>query len=187
MDSVLFGRTLDPPLDRHGERQARALAVHFGRCTSGHDGVAIEASPRRRTRQTAIAIARTWACPVVTEPDMDEIDFGCWGGQPFSVLWNDPRWRRWNEQRAQASTPAGESIEAVQSRAMRHLRALAHVPARSVLIVTHAEVIRAIVLRCLDAPIDRYRDLDIAPASMTTLRLQDGVARVLSVNECVPA
>jgi broad specificity phosphatase PhoE len=56
-----------------------------------------------------------------------------------------------------------------------------------VVIVTHAEVIRSLVLLATDAPIDEYPSVEIAPASMTLLSVQGGALQLASVNEQVAA
>jgi broad specificity phosphatase PhoE len=184
MDSVLFGRSVDAPLDANGEAQAQALAE---RLISVED-LLIECSPRRRTRQTAAAIALRRCDQVHAAPAMDEIDFGGWSGRTFAELARDPAWRRWNEQRSTSCTPAGENIEQVQARAMAHLRQLQQdFAARTVAIVTHAEIVRSLVLRAIDAPIDDYHRIEISPASLTTLSMDGPEIRVTTLNERVGA
>lgn len=182
MDKVLFGRVLDPPLDENGEAQAQALGAHLRSLPD----LVIQASPRRRAHQTAAAIARQLAAEVETVPAMDEVDFGSWGGQEFAALAADPRWREWNEHRGNASTPAGDGIAAVQARAVNHLRRLHdRLPARTVAIVTHAEIIRSVLLYCEGAAPDQYHRIRISPASLTTLDMSAADVAVRSVDEQV--
>jgi broad specificity phosphatase PhoE len=180
MDDVLFGRIVDAPLDEHGERQAEAVAARLAR----EGEMLIEASPRRRTQQTAHAIAQSTHAAVLTAPDLDEIDFGRWSGQRFVSLADDPQWRKWNERRDVACTPAGDSISNVQSRVARHLhRMQAAFPSRTIAIVTHAEVIRSALLWVLQMPATAYQKLEISPSSITTLCFRNGDYTVQSVNE----
>ncbi len=180
MDSVLLGRAIDSPLDAPGEQQAQRLA---GRLAAYGD-LQIEASPRRRTQQTAAAIAAQGRAEVRTSPDLDEVDFGRWAGQPFASLAEDPEWRRWNEQRSIARTPAGDTMSAVLARTMRHLQRMhREFPSRTVAIVTHAEIIRATLLHYLGASLDHYARLDISPASISTLSMDGDGVIVHSINE----
>jgi broad specificity phosphatase PhoE len=184
MDSVLLGRSVDAPLDANGEAQAQALAERL----IPVEDLLIECSPRRRTRQTAAAIALRRCGQVHAAPAMDEIDFGGWSGRTFAELARDPAWRRWNEQRSTSCTPAGENIAQVQARAMAHLRQLQQdFTARTVAIVTHAEIVRSLVLRAIDAPIDDYHRIEISPASLTTLSMDGPEIRVTMLNERVGA
>lgn len=180
MDDVLFGRVVDAPLDDHGERQAAVVAARL----AGESSLLIEASPRRRTQQTARAIADSARATLLTAPDLDEIDFGRWSGQRFSTLADDPKWRDWNEKRDDACTPAGDSITRVQARVARHLHRLqAAYPSRTIALVTHAEVIRSTLLWILDMPASSYDRFEISPSSISTLLWRDGSFTVHSVNE----
>ena len=171
---VLLGRAIDAPLDARGVREAAAVAGRL----AGERAAVIEASPRRRTQQTAQAIAAKLGLPVTTSPALDELDFGRWAGRRFDELAADAAWRAWNERRASAATPAGDDVAAVQARITAHLRRLARAfPAATVVLVTHAEVIRAAVLHYLGRSADRWHELSIEPASVKTLRLAPRSAR----------
>src|SRR5688572_7059938 len=180
MVEVLLGHTVDSPLDARGMQQAAAMA----RSLSSNRELVIVASPRRRSQQTAAAIAATTDAEIVTSHDIDEVDFGEWSGRTFMQLADDPDWRRWNEQRSSARTPAGESIADIQARVLRHLRQLRddH-PGRLIAIVTHAEVIRSVVLHWLEASIDGYYRLVISPASWTRVSIGDWGVRIESINQ----
>jgi broad specificity phosphatase PhoE len=180
MDDVLFGRVIDAPLDEHGEQQAGAVAARLAR----ESDLLIEASPRRRTEQTARAIAASVHTKVLTTADLDEVDFGHWSGQRFATLSEDPAWREWNERRELATTPAGDSIANVQSRIARHLQRLqAAFPNRTIALVTHSEVIRSTLLWVLGLPASAYSRLEISPASVSTLLWRNGGFIVYSMNE----
>jgi broad specificity phosphatase PhoE len=182
MDSVLLGRSIDAPLDANGEVQARALAERL----LPLDDLLLECSPRQRTRQTADAIALRRCAHVHAAQAMDESDFGSWSGRTFEELAGDPAWRRWNEQRSAACTPAGENIEQVQARAMAHLRQLQQdFVASTVAIVTHAEIVRSLVLHAMNAPIDDYHRIEISPASLTTFSMDGPELRLTTLNERV--
>jgi broad specificity phosphatase PhoE len=182
MDDVLLGRTVDSPLDARGMQQAAAMA----RALSSHRELLIVASPRRRAQQTAAAIAAMTDAETVTSHDVDEVDFGEWSGRTFAQLADDPDWRRWNEQRGSARTPAGESIADIQMRALRHLRQLRQdYPGRLIVVVTHAEVIRAVVLHWLEASVDGYYRLIISPASWTRVSIGDWGVRIDGINQQV--
>jgi len=180
MDDVLLGRSVDVPLDERGEGQARFVA---NRLVDVADLV-VESSPRRRARHTAGIIAARRDTIVRIVPQMDEIDFGSWSGQSFAALASDPQWRRWNKYLAVTRTPAGDSIRDVQERALAHFRKLAQLfDVETIAIVTHASVIRSVVLLAMQLPIDEYRNLEVSPASLTRLTLQDAQLKLESLNE----
>ena len=180
MDEILLGRSVDPPLDQRGEGQARILAQRMRNIPD----LVIESSPRRRARHTAGIMAAERDTVVRIVPQMDEVDFGSWSGQTFAALAGDASWRRWNKYRAVSRTPAGESIRDVQERALAHFRKLEQMFAKeTIAIVTHAEVIRSIVLLALGASLDDYARYDILPASITRLTVEGTQLRLDSVNE----
>jgi broad specificity phosphatase PhoE len=180
MDTVLLGRVTDVPLDERGEGQARFVA----RRLLAIPNLVIESSPRRRARHTAGIIAAQRDTTVRIAPQMDEIDYGSWSGRTFEALSSDPQWCRWNKYRAVSRTPAGDSIRDVQERAMAHFRKLEQTfDHETIAIVTHAEVIRSVVLLALQAPIGDYSRFEIAPASLTTLSITGADLRLDSVNE----
>lgn len=180
IEDTLLGRVLDAPLDARGERQARALAERLGR----EAPLRIECSPRRRTLQTARAIAELARCEVRVAPALDELDFGEWSGRTFAQLEHDRGWQRWNRDRDHARTPAGIGIRAVQRSLRRYFAALAGTCAGATLVlVTHAEIIRSIVLHCLGVPAREYLRIAIDPASVTRLSADPDGVRVEAVNE----
>jgi len=171
-DCILLGRSLDPPLDARGRSQARALT----RQLRGENPARIESSPRKRTRQTAHTIAASMHREVRIEPELDELDFGEWSGRNFDDLERDPDWRLWNRERGSAQTPAGVTIAGVQVMLANHLAKLAQAhPDNSVLLVTHAEVIRALLMHALRAPVDHWALYQVPPASVTRITFKDGV------------
>lgn len=180
MDEMLLGRTVDAPLDARGMQQAAAMA----RALSSDRELLIVASPRRRAQQTAAAVAAITDAEIVTSHDIDEVDFGEWSGRTFVQLADDPSWRKWNEKRSSARTPAGESIADIQTRALRQLRQLqTQYPGRLIIVVTHAEVIRAVVLHWLEASVDGYYRLTVSPASWTRVSIGDWGVRIDGINQ----
>jgi broad specificity phosphatase PhoE len=144
---------------------------------------AVESSPRERTCETAKAIARASGLANASIADaLDEIDFGAWTGKNFDELDADPAWRTWNEQRATARTPAGESMADVQARALAHLKTL---KAERVALVSHADVIKVLVCAVLGLPLDAGQRFDIEPASITRLIAGPAGLKLSGLNEVI--
>lgn len=184
MDEMLLGRTVDVPLDSRGQRQAAAMASSLRL----RGDLLVMTSPRRRTRETAAAIAATNGSEVVCSPAIDELDFGHWSGRTFAQLAEDQDWRLWNEHRGSASTAGGERMADVQARTLDQLQRLQRAfPGRVIAIVTHAEVIRGALLHWLSAPVDGYSRLAIDPASISTVVIGDWGVRIDGINQRVAA
>lgn len=169
----LTGRADGAPLSDVGVAQAAAL----GERLRSEPIAAIYASPRERTQQTASAISRD----VHTAPELDEIDFGDWTGKSFDELNGDPEWRQWNERRASARPPGGESMTEATGRAVAHIERTA-APCATVAHVTHCDIIRGVLAHYLGLSFDYMLRFDIDPASVSTLALGQGWARVTRLN-----
>ncbi|HEY8576011.1 MAG TPA: histidine phosphatase family protein [Devosia sp.] len=180
----LAGRTSGITLGVDGLAQAQRLGERMRR----EQFDALYSSPRERAQQTAEAVAAArGGMPVETVEALDEVDFGEWSGSTFDQLNTRPEWRHWNEQRSLAATPTGETMLDVQRRAIDVVRQLVAQPGdtRSAL-VSHADVIRAIVGHLLGLPIDAWQRFDISPASITTLVVGDWGSKLITLNEITP-
>src|SRR4051812_24586812 len=182
-EHMLFGRVIDAPLDLHGQRQALALA----RRLAPEKPAAVLSSPRRRARQTARAIAALAARTVRVDGRLDELDFGRWSGRSFASLAADPDWHRWNHARASSATPNGDDMGKAQLRLAQVLdELLREFPQQTVVLITHAEVIRAALLHFLGKSADDFHAIKTAPASLTVLSIDEHGVRIDAVNERVP-
>jgi broad specificity phosphatase PhoE len=179
----LAGRTPGIRLGGDGKAQAARLAERMKR----EDFTAIFASPQQRALETAAAISAVSHLPVEEASALDEIDFGAWSGQDFDALNRDPAWRRWNEWRSLSRTPGGETMLDVERRASDYVGELARrSPEGALVLVSHADVIRAIVGHALGLAIDLWQRFDVSPGSISTLIIGDWGVRLLALNEVVP-
>ena len=183
LGECLTGRLPGASLGEKGREQARKLGLRLKReCLAR-----MQASPRARASETAEAVAQ--ACclsSVETASALDEVDFGSWTGKSFGTLSQDPSWRHWNERRADARTPGGESMRDIQERVVAHMASLAsEMPSGAAALVSHAEVIRAALLHALELSLDDWPRIEIAPASISKISLDQQGMRVLAVNEVV--
>jgi len=119
-------------------------------------------------------------------PAFDEIDMGEWTGAEFSGLASDDRWPRWNQERGSARPPGGESMVCVQTRVVGHIERLRALGG-SIVIVTHAEPIRAALMHYLALPLDAFHSVEIDPASISTISLDGSRGLVSRLNGEVTA
>jgi len=166
LNTVLCGRIDGLALSPEGAEQARRLADQF----SGKPIDLVQTSPRQRARETAQPIAAAAGRRLDKADGMDELDAGEWSGRSFERLAADPSWVAWNENRACTRPPGGESMIELQARVVAHLKSVGQTNARSVVVVSHAEPIRAALLHCLDLPVDRFAEIEIEPGSISILR-----------------
>ncbi len=179
---ALAGRLPALGLNEAGRRQAQALAGALAR----RGIAAVYSSPQQRTRDTARPIAQLLGLRVEDLPAFDEIDFGEWTGREFTWLQvhDSARWQQWCMQRSEAVPPGGEPFRAAAARAMRGLQHLssAH-PAQTVLVVSHADIIKATVAGCLGLSLDRLESFELSCGGLCEIEAGPGEMRVLRINE----
>ena len=180
----LDGRRPGVALSDAGRRQAERVADRLARERVD----AVHASPLERTRETAAPIAARHGLGVDVERALEELDFGDWAGQTFDALKPLEAWQRWNTARSTARTPAGDTMRAAQARALDFVDARARAaPEGSFVLVSHADPLKAIVTYYLGLSLDDLPRFDIAPASLSRVDVEPWGARVVTLNELVPA
>src|SRR6478609_8314943 len=117
---VLAGRTPGVRLDDVGKRQADDLGGRM----SALPIAAIVSSPLERCRQTASALgsALEASVAVTTDKRLTECGYGDWTGRPLKELAKDPLWKVVQGQPSAVEFPGGESMRAMQARALDAMR-----------------------------------------------------------------
>jgi broad specificity phosphatase PhoE len=163
---------VDEPLDARALEEARALAPRLDRADAAWTG------PSARARQTAEALG----LDATVALELDECNFGAWAGRTLAELDDeDPvAVAAWIEDPA-AAPHGGESLLSLLDRVGGWLSSRA-ADGQRVVAVTHAGVIRAALVRALDAPVQAFWRFDVAPLSRTVLHAHDGRWTVRGVN-----
>jgi len=177
---VLAGHTPGVHLSRQGQQQAQQLVARLAALPIA----AIYSSPLERTMQTAQALASRLNLPVQASASFAEIDFGEWSGQRFDELAGDPRWQAWNSFRSSAPLPNGGLMLEVQWRAVAALQSLCQqYPDQLVAIVSHADVIKAVIAHYLGLHLDLFQRIEISPASASVIAVHEWGARLIRLND----
>ncbi len=177
----LGGWTPGVHLDAAGRDQAEAAA----RRLASMQVAAVYASPLERTRETAAAVARAHGLRVRIERGIGEVDYGEWTDRPLAQLRRLKLWRTIQQAPSRVTFPGGESIRAAQQRAVEATEriAAAH-PGETVVLVSHADIIKAVLAHHLGMGLDLFQRIVISPASSSVVVLPEGGApAVLSVND----
>jgi probable phosphoglycerate mutase len=177
---VLVGRLPGIALSPRGRAEIAAVAERL----ADSDIAALYSSPLERTRETAEIVAARLGLTVALHDELIELDFGEWTGATFDAIRADPRWPAWANHRSLATIPGGESMRQVQRRAVEALFEIgeAHTDA-SVVLVSHGDVIRAMLVFALGMPLDFYGRIEVAQGSLSTVRIDAAGIRVLAINE----
>lgn len=161
---VLAGRS-DTPLDDEGREQASAL----GRRLADVPVDVVVSSPQLRAQQTAELVADGRVGAQVDD-NFAECDYGDWSGAALSELAVEPAWEIVQWLPSAAEFPSGETMAQMSHRAVHGVRQLvkAH-PEGFVWIVTHGDVIKAIVADALGVHLDHFQRIIIDTASVSVV------------------
>ena len=173
-----MGRT-QVPLDADGIQQIQKIAPLVA--TLELDD--IYTSPLRRAVQTAKLVAEGTNLPISKSEGLNEIAFGAWTGRHFDDLIDDDLYRRFIKSPAKTVLPGGETISDVQRRGLKVITEAAQkVPGGRFLMVSHGDVIRAILCHCMKLPLNEYRRLRIDNGSLSALQTDKRWAEIKYVN-----
>ena len=179
LGQVLAGRSRGHSLNDTGRAEAERLAETL----AGRPIVALVSSPLERALETAELIAKRLQLHVTIEHNLDEIDFGAWTGRRFDELHAAREWQAFNRFRSAAHIPDGETMLQAQARAVDAiLRLHARWPGSEVVVVSHGDIVKAVVAYFLGTPIDLMRRIEIAPASRSVLWLGETDVSVGAIN-----
>lgn len=179
LGGVLCGRMRGVELDELGRRQMAACLDYVPADVS-----AIQSSPQRRAQQSASILAWHLGLPVEIVAAVDEIDLGDWTGRTFAELDHDREWKLWNSQRGTSRPPNGESMLCLQQRVVEHIESLRSNPQDgAILVVSHAEPIRAALLHYGKITLDNFLAIAVDPASVSTLCFDRTGAHISRINQ----
>jgi probable phosphomutase (TIGR03848 family) len=183
---VLAGRLGGVKLDETGQGQAARAADLLAPVPLA----AVVSSPLERCRQTAKTImgAQTGPLTVATERGITECDYGEWQGRTLKELAKEKLWATVQSQPSAAAFPGGESLGAMQARAVaavrRHDAAVeaTHGVGAVWVAVSHGDIIKSVLADALGMHLDLFQRLNVDPASMSIIRYTSARPYVLATN-----
>jgi probable phosphomutase (TIGR03848 family) len=185
---VLAGRAPGVDLDDVGREQVSGA----GRRLASVPLAAVVSSPLERCRQTAAAVIAQQPVAadagLLTDDDLTECDYGQWQGRGLAELASEPLWAVVQQQPSAAVFPDGESLAAMQARAVAAVRrhddevSRAHGGDAVWAAVSHGDVIKAVLADALGMHLDLFQRLDVHPASISVIRYGQPRPQVLGVN-----
>ncbi len=160
--------SLDVALSPTGLAQAERLAVAL----DDVELAAVCASPRRRTVDTAAALARPRGLPVVELDGMRELDFGELEGRTYEEIEAErpALFRQWMEAPTTVAFPGGERYPQLRDRVLESLTSLRRRHrGESVAVVAHGGSIRAALAVWLGMPDEAIFRLGLDYAGVTVV------------------
>jgi probable phosphoglycerate mutase len=179
-EGILAGWTPGVHLNQEGRTQAQALAQRL----TPVEIEAVYTSPLERTLETAEIIAAPHGLPVVVRERLGEVDFGRWTGQAVERLRERPLWHAAQFVPSTVRFPDGESPRQMQARVVAALEDLrAKHSQHTIVVVTHADVIKAAVAHYVGLHLDLFQRIVVNPASLTVLELGGSVPYLVCLND----
>ncbi|MBI1376128.1 MAG: MSMEG_4193 family putative phosphomutase [Frankiales bacterium] len=186
---VLAGWTPGVHLDDEGRRQAAAVAERLAPVPLA----AVVTSPLERTRETAEAIlaVREQAPPLHVDERVGEARYGDWTNRPLKSLAKDPMWKvvQSHPSAAVFPGPEGESLAQMSARAVGAVRdwgarlAQPGAPDPTFVVVSHGDVIKAVLADALGLHLDGFQRITVDPCSVSVVRYTDLRPFVLRTND----
>jgi probable phosphomutase (TIGR03848 family) len=183
---VLAGRTPGVHLDDTGVQQAGAVGDRL----AGVRLAAAVTSPLERCRETAKEITSRQASPLraSTEKQLSECDYGEWQGRPIKELAREKLWKTVQTQPSAVTFPGGESMRAMQDRAVAAVRrhdarvTAEHGDDAVWLAVSHGDLIKSILADALGSHLDLFQRIHVDPGSVSIVRYGETRPFVLGTN-----
>ncbi len=183
---TLAGRMRGVRLDDVGAEQAARTAERLATVPLA----AVVTSPLERCRDTARAIARAQAAGprVVSDKGITECDYGEWQGRALKELAREKLWATVQTQPSAATFPGGESLAAMQARAVTAVRRRdaavesEHGAGAVWVAVTHGDIVKAVLADALGMHLDLFQRLHVDPASVSVVRYTGTRPFVLATN-----
>jgi len=176
-----FAGSRDVPLAADGRLQAEAV----GQALRDAAVAAVYTSPLARARTSAEIVAKAFGVEVCAEPAFSEMAFGAWEGLTRDeVAARFPaEMATWRATPHLAVPPGGETLPAVDARVragLAELRALHG--GDTIVLVSHAIVLRLLVLAALGLGPERLWTVDASPAGITEIEYHGDWATVHRMN-----
>jgi len=172
----------DDELNEVGYPQAHRLSSRLASLPIA----SVYTSPLRRTCTTASILAEPHNLELNVLDDLIEIRLGDWEGLHMDEI--KRRWPEfWQQSRidpSELTMPNGESFRQVTERAVRAFEAVVGANQGShAVIVTHDVVVRVLVAHVLGVSNSIYRRIEINNASLSMIRVADGKAQLIRLND----
>ncbi|MFJ3928043.1 histidine phosphatase family protein [Streptomyces sp. NPDC090022] len=170
---LLAGWTPGVTLDERGAEQAAALPGRL----AGLPLAAAVTSPLERCRQTLEPLlAARPGLAVHTEERIGECHYGDWSGRKLSELADEPLMKIVQQHPSGAVFPGGESMRAMQARAVDAVHewnariAREHGDDAVYLMCSHGDIIKSLVADALGMHLDLFQRIHVDPCSVTAIR-----------------
>jgi broad specificity phosphatase PhoE len=179
---IYQGQTYNTDLSPLGIKQAEALGKRLE-----HEHIAaMYVSPLQRTKQTAQAIFQYHdTLPMVTSPAIIETNHGNWEGKRVSYIqkkWPDV-YQTWITHPDRVVFPGGETFGEIETRVLCWWRDLACPMKGNVVVVSHDNIIRILLIHVLHMNRSALWKFQLQPTGITTIERNENTTVVVCIND----
>ncbi len=178
---ILSGRRPNIALSEKGRTQAQELAMRLGELKVKE----LRVSPLQRCIETIDPWVSTKSrIRRIEDHGITEVDYGKWSGRTLRSLSREKLWKIVQENPSRVFFPDGEGMANMQARAIESMHlALASTGTGAVVMVSHGDVIKALVAANLGMRLDDFQRIIIDPASVTLFDFSSKTPRLLLLND----
>ena len=178
---ILSGRRPNIALSEKGRTQAQELATRLGELKVKE----LRVSPLQRCIETIDPWVSTKSrIRRIEDHGITEVDYGKWSGRTLRSLSREKLWKIVQENPSRVFFPDGEGIANMQARAIESMHlALSSTGTGAVVMVSHGDVIKALVAANLGMRLDDFQRIIIDPASVTVFDFSSKTPRLLLLND----
>ena len=178
---ILSGRRPNIALSEKGRTQAQELAIRLGELKVKE----LRVSPLQRCIETIDPWVSTKSrIRRIEDHGITEVDYGKWSGRTLRSLSREKLWKIVQENPSRVFFPDGEGIANMQARAIESMHlALSSTDTGAVVMVSHGDVIKALVAANLGMRLDDFQRIIIDPASVTVFDFSSKTPRLLLLND----
>ena len=178
---ILSGRRPNIALSEKGRTQAQELAIRLGELKVKE----LRVSPLQRCIETIDPWVSTKSrIRRIEDHGITEVDYGKWSGRTLRSLSREKLWKIVQETPSRVFFPDGEGMANMQARAIDSMHlALSSTGTGAVVMVSHGDVIKALVAANLGMRLDDFQRIIIDPASVTLFDFSSKTPRLLLLND----
>ncbi len=178
---ILSGRRPNIALSEKGRTQAQELAIRLGELKVKE----LRVSPLQRCIETIDPWVSTKSrIRRIEDHGITEVDYGKWSGRTLRSLSREKLWKIVQENPSRVFFPDGEGMANMQARAIESMHlALSSTGTGAVVMVSHGDVIKALVAANLGMRLDDFQRIIIDPASVTLFDFSSKTPRLLLLND----
>ena len=178
---ILSGRRPNIALSEKGRTQAQELAIRLGELKVKE----LRVSPLQRCIETIDPWVSTKSrIRRIEDHAITEVDYGKWSGRTLRSLSREKLWKIVQENPSRVFFPDGEGMANMQARAIESMHlALSSTGTGAVVMVSHGDVIKALVAANLGMRLDDFQRIIIDPASVTVFDFSSKTPRLLLLND----